>query len=105
MLETPYVAPRTRLEESLAKIWAEVFSLDPIGIHDNFFDLGGHSILASQVISRIRQSIVADLPLRALFESPTIAGLAKSVETFQSTAQTIPAPIDDAGEDYEEFEL
>ena len=73
--EKAYVAPRTPNEQALAGIWAEVLKLDQIGIHDNFFDLGGHSLLATQVISRVKKTLDADIPLRALFESPTVAGL------------------------------
>jgi amino acid adenylation domain-containing protein len=81
-VESFLVAPRTPVEQSLAEIWAEVLSLAKLGAHDNFFDLGGHSLLATQVISRIRQILQVELPLRALFETPTIAGLAERIETI-----------------------
>ena len=73
-------APRTPVEEMLAGIWAQVLKLENIGIHDNFFDLGGHSLLATQVISRLREVFQIDLPLRSLFESPSVAGLAERIE-------------------------
>jgi amino acid adenylation domain-containing protein/FkbM family methyltransferase len=79
-MEEGYVAPRTLIEELIAEIWAEVLKLEKIGIHDNFFDLGGHSLVATQVISRARESFQVELPLRRLFESPTIAGLAERIE-------------------------
>jgi amino acid adenylation domain-containing protein len=74
-LGTSYVAARSPVEQQLVAIWSEVLRIEQIGIHDNFFELGGHSLLATQVISRIRDALQADLPLRALFEAPTVAGL------------------------------
>jgi len=71
-----YAAPRTPIEETVATIWAEVFKLERVGIHDNFFNLGGHSLFATQVMSRVRKVFQLDLPLRSLFEAPTVAGLA-----------------------------
>ncbi len=71
-----YVPPRTPTEEVLCGIWAEMLRLERVGIHDNFFELGGHSLLATQVISRVRQIFQMDPPLRVVFETPTIAGLA-----------------------------
>jgi len=72
-----FVAPRTPEEELLAGIWVSVLELERVGIDDNFFELGGSSPLATQVMSRIRDIFSLDLPLRCLFESPTIAGLSK----------------------------
>jgi amino acid adenylation domain-containing protein len=79
--ETHHVAPRTPEEELLAGIWAEVLGVPRVGIHDNFFELGGHSLLATQVMSRIRDAFEIELPLRELFESPTIAGLSQYLNT------------------------
>ncbi len=78
--EATYAGPRTQKEETLADIWKSVLSMEEIGIYDNFFHLGGHSLLATQVISRIRETFQADLPLRKLFENPTVAGLAEKIE-------------------------
>ena len=75
-LETSFTAPRTAMEERLVQIWREVLQLDKVGIHDNFFDLGGHSLRATQVVSRIRQLLQLEVPLRTLFEAPTIEELA-----------------------------
>ena len=84
--EEAFVAPRTPNEQTLAAIWAEVLKLEKIGIHDNFFDLGGHSLLATQVISRVRKTFELDIPLRALFELPTVAELAKLIVQKQAEA-------------------
>jgi amino acid adenylation domain-containing protein len=76
-----YVAPRSPLEEVLAEIWADVLKLERVGIHDNFFtELGGHSLLATQVTSRVRNAFEVNLPLRQLFEMPTVAELAAAIE-------------------------
>jgi acyl carrier protein len=72
----PIVAPRTPVESMLAQIWAEVFSLNEVGIHDNFFDLGGHSLSASRVISRVIQIFQLEIPINALFDAPTVAEMA-----------------------------
>jgi amino acid adenylation domain-containing protein len=79
-LEKTFVAPRTPVEETLASIWSDVLQFDHVGIHDNFFELGGHSLLATQLISRIRETFKIDLPLRSLFEAPTIYGLAQRIQ-------------------------
>lgn len=81
-----YVAPRTEDEATLVQIWQEVLGLDLIGVEDNFFDLGGHSLLATQVISRVREALHTELPLRALFEAPTIAGLCEKIRAEKSTS-------------------
>jgi FkbM family methyltransferase len=80
--ESSYVAPRTSTEKVMTSIWAEILKVDQVGIHDNFFDLGGHSLLATQVISRLRETFKLELPLRLLFEQPTVAGLAERVDTL-----------------------
>ncbi|HEX5872905.1 MAG TPA: amino acid adenylation domain-containing protein, partial [Longimicrobium sp.] len=68
-----YVAPRTQMEAALAAILVDVLGAERVGVHDNFFALGGHSLLAMRVISRVRDATGAEVPLRALFESPTVA--------------------------------
>jgi acyl carrier protein len=71
-----FVAPRTPVEEQLAAIWAEALGLEQIGIHDNFLELGGHSLLAVRVISRLQTLFQVSLPLRCLFDAPTVAKMA-----------------------------
>ncbi|HVR99612.1 MAG TPA: condensation domain-containing protein, partial [Thermoanaerobaculia bacterium] len=73
-------SPRTPLEELLAVIWEEVLECDRVGVEESFFALGGHSLLATRVVSRLRQSLGIELPLRAVFEAPTIARLARRIE-------------------------
>lgn len=74
-----FVAPRTPLEEQMAALWAQVLGVGRVGVHDNFFELGGHSLLATQLFFRFRDEMNADLPLRLLFEQPTVAGLAERI--------------------------
>jgi acyl carrier protein len=80
----PYEAPREPMEEKLAEIWAAVLRRERVGIRDNFFELGGHSLLATQLISRVRNTFNVELPLRNLFESPTVAELASVIGEFAS---------------------
>ncbi|WP_375765651.1 amino acid adenylation domain-containing protein [Archangium gephyra] len=89
------VAPRTPLETALAAMWTELLELERVGVHDNFFELGGHSLLATQVASRIRATFGVELPLRTLFESPTVEALAARVEAARGNATSTtgaPAP-------------
>ena len=78
-MEVAYAAPRSEVETLLAKIWAEVLAIDLVGIHDNFFELGGHSLAASRVISRVIQSCKLVLPVKALFDAPTVARMTELV--------------------------
>lgn len=73
-----YVAPRTPLEQGLARIWEEVLRVEGVGVNDDFFALGGHSLLATQVVIRIRNAYT-DIPLHSIFDAPTVAGLAEVV--------------------------
>jgi acyl carrier protein len=77
--EQPYLAPRTPIERLLAGMWAEVLGVPRVGVHDDFFGLGGHSLRATQIIARARAAFRIELPLRSLFETPTVAGLSLTV--------------------------
>jgi acyl carrier protein len=88
--QTP-VAPTNETEARLVDIWREILQRENVGIHDNFFHLGGHSLLATQIISRIVRSFQVELPVRVIFETPTIAGVASAVQDHRNTpAVAIP---------------
>ena len=87
-----YVAPRTQTEQLLSELWSDVLKLPRIGAQDDFFELGGHSLLATQLISRIRRCFDIELPLRSLFEQPTIAALAPLVDAARARGDSIDAP-------------
>jgi acyl carrier protein len=83
-VEAPFVAPRTGLEESLAAMWREVLGVERVGVDDGFFELGGHSLRATQVVSRVRDVFGVEVPLRRLFEAPTVAGFSVAVVQEQA---------------------
>ena len=82
-IDDNFVAPRTQLEEELAGLWSDVLKVERVGINDNFFDLGGHSLLATRLMFQLRERFNVDIPLRALFEAPTIATLAPVIVQTQ----------------------
>jgi amino acid adenylation domain-containing protein len=84
MVKRDFVAPRNPTEEVMARIWAEVLGHERVSIHDNFFELGGHSLLATRVISRQREALQVEIPLRSLFEAPTVAALAEAIERLRA---------------------
>lgn len=88
-----YVAPRNEVERSLAAIWQEVFGVEPVGIHDDFFELGGESLIALQLLNRLRTAFQADLSLRRFFEAPTIAGLSAALSQTRGHGATAPALV------------
>ncbi len=88
-VESAYQAPQTPTEELVAKIWAEVLKVDKVGTHDDFFELGGHSLLATQAIFRVREAFQIELPLRSIFDMPTVAELAQVVDTALCKEPTV----------------
>jgi aspartate racemase len=101
-LAEAYVAPRNVTEKLLTTIWAEVLKLEEVGIHDNFFELGGHSLLATRVVSRIREVFQIELALRALFETPTVAGLSNRIEAVRCAGDEHQPAIREGAEQTEE---
>jgi acyl carrier protein len=101
-----FVAPRNPTEETLAEIWQEILSIERVGVYDNFFDLGGHSLLATRVISRVHNAFQVVCPLRNIFETPTIAGLAERIETLLWAAKQFrAAPSITTATDHVQIEL
>ncbi|WNG36167.1 amino acid adenylation domain-containing protein [Archangium violaceum] len=94
--DAEYIAPRTPTEQQLATIWAEVLGVPRVGAEDNFLDLGGHSLLATQVMARLRPAFEVELPIRALFEAPTLSGLARKIDEARARRPPgetlVPAP-------------
>ncbi|MEG4530220.1 amino acid adenylation domain-containing protein [Microcoleus sp. D2_18a_D3] len=91
--ESNFAEPRTPDEQLIAEIWAEVLGLERVGLHDNFFELGGHSLLATQAISRLREAFQIEVPLRSLFESPTVATVTESLLQYRAEQKRKAPPI------------
>lgn len=100
-----YVMPQTEVEQLLATVWQEVLQIKKIGIHNNFFELGGDSLLATQVISKVRQRFQIELPIKSIFETPTVAGLSEQIEKMPRHTQRRQASTQAALGDREEGEL
>src|SRR5262249_498487 len=93
LLDPSFVPPRNPVEQILAQIWKDVLSLDSLSVDDNFFAVGGHSLLATQIISRIRSWLSVDLPLRSIFEAPSISLLARQVISARDSSSPSLPPI------------
>ena len=102
-LSTQYAPPGNEREQALVDIWTELLGVRSIGIHDNFFDLGGHSLLATRVLSRVEERFQVRLPLRTIFEAPTVAEFSERLQTVEWAMQPVAVP--DEGESREEIEL
>jgi amino acid adenylation domain-containing protein len=92
----PYVAPSTPAEEALAELWREVLGVERVGATDDFFALGGHSLLAVRLIARLRERFPIDLSTRLVFQTPTLAGMSKAVETMTAAAAAKPDTVRNA---------
>ena len=91
--ETTYTAPRNETEAALAEIWQQLLEIDQVGIHDDFFALGGHSLLSIRLIAAIRKKLGKEIALTNIFDAPTIAGLAASLLTSDNSEQTAAAGV------------
>ncbi|MBE8994630.1 non-ribosomal peptide synthetase/type I polyketide synthase [Microcystis aeruginosa] len=100
-----YVAPVNSTQEAISAIFGQVLKLEKVGIDDNFFEIGGNSLQATQVISRLREKFSLELPLRRLFEQPTVADLALAVTEIHATLQKLQSPIEHLSGDRQEIEL
>lgn len=104
-LANPYAPPVSDLERAVAGIWQDVLGIEQVGRHDDFFELGGHSLIATQIFSRLRESFRVELPMRVLFQGPTVADLSRTIETILWAARGGgPPPATLVGE-REELEL
>jgi amino acid adenylation domain-containing protein len=92
-LAESFLPARTPVEEVLTNIWAEVLGLEQVGIADNFFELGGHSLLATQVLMRVRETLRVEMPLRILFEQPTVSDFAQGIEEARRAGQGLEIPV------------
>jgi acyl carrier protein len=85
-----YVAARNPTEEVVVEIWQQVLKVERVGVEDNFFELGGHSLLATRVIAMLMDTFKVEVPLRAIFETPTVAALADIIDTLQREESYLP---------------
>lgn len=104
-LSTQFVAARSETEKAVAGVWEHLLGIKPIGIYDKFFELGGHSLLAIQLLAQLREIYEMDIPVQRIFEAPTIAQLAESIERdLESTVITTEADVTTTGDGDEKLE-
>jgi acyl carrier protein len=94
--QSSYVAPGNEMEKTVAKVWEELFQVDQVGMDDNFFDLGGHSLLLLQAHARLRERVREDLPVVALLQYPTVRALAGYLSNGESSSAALGAVRDRA---------
>jgi acyl transferase domain-containing protein len=91
-MSQPYVAPRDELEQRIADIWQTMLGVEEVGIHDDFFEIGGHSLLLTQTVTRVRKMVEVEIPLRSLFAKPTIAEIAEGIRRAKAGPDPRAAP-------------
>ncbi|MEM9136532.1 MAG: amino acid adenylation domain-containing protein, partial [Cyanobacteria bacterium P01_F01_bin.42] len=107
-VEQPYQAPSTELEKQLADIWQQTLKVDKVGVDDNFFELGGHSLLAVSLMAQVQSDLDCSIPLKQLFQTPTVAGLATAIESKRfepAKIAALPKIVEDQDSRYEPFPL
>ena len=87
-----FVAPRTRIEKAIAQAWQDLLNSGSLGVDDNFFEIGGHSLLATQIVSRLREVFNREIPVRVVFEAPTVGGLARKIQDLIQNGNTPELP-------------
>jgi acyl-coenzyme A synthetase/AMP-(fatty) acid ligase/acyl carrier protein len=100
-----HTAPRNAVEQQLSNMWVDLLGVERVGVHDNFFDLGGHSLLTTQLVSRLRSAFQLEVPLPTFFEDPTVAGLAQVIELARWAEEVNLEEAVAAGDAYEEGEI
>jgi acyl carrier protein len=97
-LANAFVAPGNKLETTVVQIWQSLLGIEGIGVEDNLFDLGGDSLLAIQIVSRIRETLHVEIPLRSIFETPTVAAVVASIAQHQQDTDAQSETIDEVVE-------
>lgn len=103
-LSVPYTAPRDDTEQAVARAWEDLLGIQPIGVQDSFFDLRGDSLLAAQMMARLHKTLLVKLPLSALFDDPTVAGLSARIRQMSAAPIALP-PVAPLAADEEEGEI